>query len=123
MLQSWMRNSQRPSDKKADVVLVDVPCSGLGIIGRKNDIKYHTSPEAMKELAEQGLRILKNASHYVKQGGRICFSTCTINPAENQDVVRAFLESDEGNRFEIREERTFLQGKDGSDGFYYCILL
>ena len=115
--------AKRPSDKKADVVLVDVPCSGLGIIGRKNDIKYHTSPEAMKELAEQGLRILKNASHYVKQGGRICFSTCTINPAENQDVVRAFLESDEGNRFEIREERTFLQGIDGSDGFYYCILL
>ena len=114
--------AKRPSDKKADVVLVDVPCSGLGIIGRKNDIKYHTSPEAMKELAEQGLRILKNASHYVKQGGRICFSTCTINPAENQDVVRAFLESDEGNRFEIREERTFLQGIDGSDGFYYCIL-
>ena len=115
--------AKRPSDKKADVVLVDVPCSGLGIIGRKNDIKYHTSPEAMKELAEQGLRILKNASHYVKQGGRICFSTCTINPGENQDVVRAFLESDEGNRFEIREERTFLQGIDGSDGFYYCILL
>ncbi|SNU07105.1 16S rRNA (cytosine967-C5)-methyltransferase [Lachnospiraceae bacterium] len=113
--------AKRPSDKKADVVLVDVPCSGLGIIGRKNDIKYHTSPEAMKELAEQGLRILKNASHYVKQGGRICFSTCTINPGENQDVVRAFLESDEGNRFEIREERTFLQGIDGSDGFYYCI--
>ena len=101
---------------------MDVPCSGLGIIGRKNDIKYHTSPEAMKELAEQGLRILKNASHYVKQGGRICFSTCTINPGENQDVARAFLDSEEGSGYEIKEERTFLQGIDGSDGFYYCIL-
>ena len=112
----------KDSDTKADVILVDVPCSGLGIIGRKNDIKYHTSPEAMKELAEQGLRILKNASHYVKQGGRICFSTCTINPGENQDVARAFLDSEEGSGYEIKEERTFLQGIDGSDGFYYCIL-
>lgn len=111
----------KDSDTKADVVLVDVPCSGLGIIGRKNDIKYHTSLEAMKELAEQGLRILKNASHYVKQGGRICFSTCTINPGENQDVARAFIDSKEGESFKIVEERTFLQGIDGSDGFYYCI--
>ena len=112
----------KKSDSKADVVIADVPCSGLGIIGRKNDIKYHTSPEAMKELAEQGLQILKNASHYVKQGGRICFSTCTINPGENREVAQAFLKSEEGKLFSIVEERTFLQGIDGSDGFYYCIL-
>ena len=107
---------------KADVVLADVPCSGLGIIGRKNDIKYHASQEAMKSLAEQGLVILKNAAGYIKPNGRICYSTCTINPGENQDVVRAFLESPEGASFKILEEKTFLQGIDGSDGFYYCIL-
>lgn len=106
----------------ADVVIADVPCSGLGIIGRKNDIKYHASLEAMSFLAKQGLTILKNASRYVKKEGRICFSTCTINPGENQEVVQAFLDSEEGAGFKILEERTFLQGVDGSDGFYYCIL-
>ena len=114
-----------PDKEKPDVVLADVPCSGLGIIGRKNDIKYHTSPSAMQELAEQGLVILANAAKYVKMGGRICFSTCTINPGENGDVVRKFLEKQKecgGREFEIIEERTFLQGIDGSDGFYYCIL-
>lgn len=108
-----------PDDEKFDVVIADVPCSGLGIMGRKNDIKYHMTADIMKELSEQGLVILKNASQYVKPYGRICFSTCTINPAENGDVVRAFLDSSD---FSILDERTFLQGVDGSDGFYYCIL-
>ena len=114
-----------PDADKPDVVIADVPCSGLGIIGRKNDIKYHTSLSAMQELADQGLQILANAAKYVKMGGRICFSTCTINPGENGDVVRKFLEmqKESGERqFEIVEEKTFLQGIDGSDGFYYCIL-
>jgi len=108
-----------PDDEKFDVVIADVPCSGLGIMGRKNDIKYHMTADIMKELSEQGLVILKNASQYVKPYGRICFSTCTINPAENGNVVRAFLDSSD---FSILDERTFLQGVDGSDGFYYCIL-
>ena len=108
-----------PDDEKFDVVIADVPCSGLGIMGRKNDIKYHMTADIMKDLSEQGLVILKNASQYVKPYGRICFSTCTINPAENGDVVRAFLDSSD---FSILDERTFLQGVDGSDGFYYCIL-
>ncbi len=120
-----------PDDEKFDVVIADVPCSGLGIIGRKNDIKYHMNPESMKVLSEQGLVILKHATEYVKKGGRICFSTCTINPAENGDNVRRFLEdldasmqdgSIKGNMFEIIKEKTYLQGIDGSDGFYYCIL-
>ena len=109
-----------PEEDKFDVVIADVPCSGLGIIGRKNDIKYHMTPESLKSLANQGFTILSNASKYVKKGGRICFSTCTINPAENGGVVRAFLEDD--NEFSIVEERTFIQGIDGSDGFYYSIL-
>ena len=119
------RIASLPNSEKPDVVIADVPCSGLGIIGRKNDIKYHTSLSAMQELAEQGLKILQNAAAYVKTGGRICYSTCTINPGENGEVVRKFLEKqkEDGKRqFEIVEEKTFLQGIDGSDGFYYCIL-
>ena len=106
--------------ERFDVVLVDVPCSGLGIIGRKNDIKYHVTPESLSSLAEQGLTILRNASKYVKKGGHICFSTCTINPTENGHVVRAFLE--DNIEFTIVEERTFIQGIDGSDGFYYAVI-
>ena len=108
-----------PDDEKFDVVIADVPCSGLGIIGRKNDIKYHVTPESMEELAVQGLKILKNASNYLKKNGTLCFSTCTINPKENGDVVKAFLDESD---FSIVEEKTFLQGIDGSDGFYYCIM-
>ena len=118
-----------PDDEKFDVVIADVPCSGLGIIGRKNDIKYHMSPEIMEELSKQGLVILKNAAKYVKKGGRICFSTCTINPSENGEVVRSFLkEVSEGRAvggehdYKIMEEKTYLQGIDGSDGFYFCII-
>ena len=106
--------------ERFDVVLVDVPCSGLGIIGRKNDIKYHVTPESLSSLAEQGLTILRNASKYVKKGGRICFSTCTINPTENGEVVRAFLKDNDD--YSIVEERTFIQGIDGSDGFYYAVI-
>lgn len=111
--------AELPDDEKFDVVIADVPCSGLGIIGRKNDIKYHVTPESMEELAVQGLKILKNASNYLKKKGTLCFSTCTINPKENGEVVKAFLDESD---FSIVEEKTFLQGIDGSDGFYYCIM-
>ena len=123
-LSSGMMDSSHSDDEERfDVVIADVPCSGLGIIGRKNDIKYHMTPDKMRQLSEQGIRILRNASKMVKDGGTICYSTCTINPAENGDVVRRFLgEQTGGRQLRIAEERTFLQGVDGSDGFYYCIL-
>ena len=114
-----------------DVVIADVPCSGLGVMGRKNDIKYNVTAESAKSLAEQGLKILKNASRYVNQSGRIIFSTCTINPQENERVVEAFLEGKdrvdkesptENNSFKLLESRTFLQGIDGSDGFFYAVM-
>lgn len=70
---------------KADVVLADLPCSGLGIMGRKNDIKYNVSLDGMKDLAKLQREILENAISYVKPGGVLVYSTCTINPAENQE--------------------------------------
>lgn len=71
--------------EKADVVLADVPCSGLGVAGRKADIKYHVTKEGMEELAVLQRQILENALQYVKPGGVLLFSTCTINPAENEE--------------------------------------
>lgn len=104
---------------KADVVIADLPCSGLGIIGRKNDIKYRVTREQLDELANLQRRILDNVKRYVKPRGRLLFSTCTINPAENQENTCHFLEENED--YSLIEERVFLQGVDSCDGFYYAI--
>lgn len=69
----------------ADVVIADLPCSGLGVIGRKSDIKYRMNRENMKSLAELQRDILKVVSGYVKPGGVLIYSTCTVNPEENQE--------------------------------------
>lgn len=80
---------------KADVVLADLPCSGLGIMGRKNDIKYNVSLDGMKDLAKLQREILENAISYVKPGGVLVYSTCTINPAENQENYQWIRENSE----------------------------
>lgn len=107
-------------DMQVDVVIADVPCSGLGIIGRKNDIKYRLTKEQLEELVSLQRRILDVVSGYVKKGGRLLFSTCTINPDENQENVKWFLEKYKD--FSMQEERLFLQGVDNCDGFYYAVL-
>ncbi|MDE7299659.1 MAG: 16S rRNA (cytosine(967)-C(5))-methyltransferase [Lachnospiraceae bacterium] len=70
---------------KADVVLADLPCSGLGIIARKPDIKYNASPEGLSELVRLQRRMLETAAKYVKPGGVLIYSTCTVNPEENRE--------------------------------------
>ncbi len=77
--------------EQADVVLSDLPCSGLGVIGRKPDIKYRIHPEDLKTLAELQRRILSVVCRYVKPGGTLVYSTCTIDAAENEENLRWFL--------------------------------
>lgn len=79
---------------QVDVLIADLPCSGLGIMGRKNDIKYHITPESQDELADLQRKILDVAAGYVKPGGYLIYSTCTINPAENEDNYRYLCEKD-----------------------------
>ncbi len=79
--------------EQADLVLADLPCSGLGILGRKPDIKHNMTMEQMKELAELQRRILAVVWRYVKPGGRLVYSTCTIDPMENEDNARWFAEN------------------------------
>ncbi len=107
-------------DMIADVVIADLPCSGLGIIGRKNDIKYRLEEAQLKDLSELQRKILDNVCQYVKQDGTMLYSTCTINPEENQDNVSWFLSKHK--EFELIKEKLFLQGIDSCDGFYYAIL-
>lgn len=76
---------------RADRVLVDAPCTGLGIIRKKPDIKYSKNLAGQKEIIELQRQVLKNASNYVKPGGYLVYSTCTIQPEENLDNVMAFL--------------------------------
>lgn len=78
--------------ERADIVLADLPCSGLGVLGRKADLKYRVTPENIGELAKLQKEILQNARAYVKQGGTLVYSTCTISPAENMENVRWFLQ-------------------------------
>lgn len=78
--------------EKADVVLADLPCSGLGIIGKKRDIKYHVTPESLLELQKLQRDMLDVVSRYVKPGGVLIYSTCTIDPLENEDNRTYILE-------------------------------
>ena len=79
----------------ADVLLCDLPCSGLGVIGRKRDIKYHVSPAQLEELAKLQKDILRSAVGYLKEGGVLIYSTCTINRGENEEIA-AFIEKELG---------------------------
>lgn len=81
-----------PSKKEvADIVIADLPCSGLGIVSKKNDIKYHIKQEQLMDLVNLQRNILANAATYVKPDGILLYSTCTINPEENQENVEWFL--------------------------------
>lgn len=76
----------------ADIVIADLPCSGLGVIGKKPDLKYRVSPEGIDSLIELQRKILSCARDYVKAGGTLIYSTCTVNPGENAENVYWFLE-------------------------------
>lgn len=78
--------------EKADIVIADLPCSGLGIIGRKKDIKYKASLEGLKSLAALQRQILETVSGYVKPGGTLIYSTCTVNAGENEENFKWFTE-------------------------------
>lgn len=102
-----------------DCILCDVPCSGLGVLRRKPDIKY--KPECdFKELQEIQYRILCNAQKYLKKGGRILYSTCTLRREENEKLVIRFQK--EYNTFRKVYEHTFMPHIDNTDGFY-CALI
>lgn len=103
-----------------DRILCDVPCSGYGVIRRKPEIRYKPL-QSGKELPPLQLKILTNAARYLKKGGRLVYSTCTLNPQENQLVVKKFLAEHPG--FEAEAPRTLFPERDGGDGFFYEALI
>lgn len=100
----------------ADKVLADVPCSGLGVIRRKPEIKYKEN-EDFSDLIDIQERILDRASRYVKNGGLLVYSTCTINKEENDMQIKKFIENH--NEYEIIYEKQFMP-TEGTDGFFMC---
>lgn len=104
----------------ADIVICDVPCSGLGVISRKSDIKYNVTNEGMAELCNLQKQIALNAADYVKKGGILMYSTCTVHKAENQKAVKYIL----NNRpeFVLEYDRQLRPDIDGTDGFYLARL-
>lgn len=110
----------------ADAVLCDVPCSGLGIIRRKPEIKYKKIDE-LSGLPDIQYKILENSSRYVKEGGTLLYSTCTLLDRENKDVCKRFL-SEHQDFYAIKLDGaeseyglTLLPGKNGGDGFFICV--
>lgn len=104
--------------EKADRVIVDAPCSGLGVIRRKPEIKYKKKSSEIDSLPRKQIEILSASSTYVKPGGILLYSTCTINPYENQRVVKDFLRKHP--QFEKIEAIQLLPNINGTDGFYIC---
>ena len=106
--------------QKADRVLVDAPCSGLGVIRRKPEIKYKEYNDDMELLPKKQLAILSASSAYVKPGGVLLYSTCTINPRENEQVVDTFLRKNLS--FRQVERKLLLPDVDKTDGFFICLM-
>lgn len=104
----------------ADVVLADVPCSGLGVIRKKPEIRYK-DPEALAKLPEIQLAILNGLADCVKPGGTLLYSTCTVRRRENEDVAEKFLA--EHGDFTAGRMRTLWPHIDGTDGFFICRLI
>ena len=98
---------------------MDVPCSGLGVIGKKRDIKYHATPESLTSIVELQKQIVENSWQYVKQGGTLLYSTCTINPAENERMVEWIVEQ---YPFEVEVQKQIMPGFMKADGFFYAKL-
>ena len=107
------------SVEKADVVLADIPCSGLGVLSKKTDLKYRMTQEQQAELVELQRKILSTVWQYVKPGGTLVYSTCTVHNEENEKNVEWFLEN---CPFILKEQIQMLPGVDTWDGFFIAKL-
>ena len=103
-----------------DYVLADVPCSGLGVMSTKPEIRLRADMESIKQLPGLQLSILRNALRYAKPGGKICYSTCTLNKQENEEITAA-LAAEDPTFGRIVEMNTILP-YNNMIGFYYCII-
>jgi 16S rRNA (cytosine967-C5)-methyltransferase len=107
---------------KADKVLIDAPCTGLGVLRRNPDTKWKLSPEFLESIQKTQQEILESYSRMVKPGGQLLYATCSILPAENENQVAMFLSSEAGKDFGLVSEENISPAKSGFDGFYIALL-
>ena len=107
---------------KADRVLIDAPCSGLGVLRRNPDAKWKMQPEFIEKIKKTQAEILSSYSRMVKSGGKLVYATCSILPSENQDQVTKFLASESGKEFSLIKDNKILSHQSGYDGFYMALL-
>ena len=107
--------------EKYDKILLDVPCLGIGVIKRKPDIKWQRKPEDIEEITKIQKQILENCSKYLKKGGTLVYSTCSILKEENEDVVNCFL-SKNNQFFTSKEKKINILPSANEDGFFICII-
>jgi 16S rRNA (cytosine967-C5)-methyltransferase len=109
--------------ESADRLLLDVPCSGLGVLRRNPDTKWKLSPESIQKVQETQQEILQNYPSMLKKGGQLVYATCSVLPSENEEQIKKFLASEAGKDFELLEDRKVLAQESGFDGFYIARLL
>ena len=118
-------DSTKPIKKlhgKADRVLIDAPCSGLGVIRRNPDSKWKLQPEFIDNIKKIQQEILQSYSKIVKPGGKMVYATCSILPSENQNQVKTFLASEAGKDFTFVSDKKVMAHISGFDGFYMALL-
>ena len=106
---------------KFDRLLIDAPCSGLGVLKRNPDAKWKLNLNFIQRVREKQLNILKKYSPLLKKGGKLVYATCSILPSENEIQIKKFLKSEEGKNFDFEDENK-INPSDGFDGFYMARL-
>ena len=118
-------DSTKPIKKlynKADRVLIDAPCSGLGVLRRNPDAKWKMQPEFIEKIKKTQIEILNSYSKMVAPGGKLVYATCSILPSENNQQVEKFLASENGKEFTFVKDKKILSHQSGFDGFYMALL-
>lgn len=106
----------------ADRVLIDAPCSGLGVLKRNPDSKWKLQPEFIDNIRKVQAEVLENYSKIVKPGGKLVYATCSILPSENQEQIQKFLATENGQNFTLIKDYKILAHQTGFDGFYMALL-
>ena len=107
---------------KVDRLLIDAPCSGLGVLRRNPDSKWKLQPNFLNKIKDTQLEILKKYSKLIKKNGKMVYATCSILPSENEYQIQSFLKSEEGKDFTLEEEKKISPLISGFDGFYMARL-
>ena len=107
----------------ADGVLIDAPCSGLGVLKRNPDTKWSMTPERLANITKTQEKLLQTYAPMLKKGGNLVYATCSILPLENKIQVDNFLDSKVGSKFQLEKEHTYFSHLTGFDGFYCARLI